>query len=71
VLDAQQTRGLEAIVHAKDVQLHRHMRGMVAAQEVGQVHYALRLRCRHCRHHVVELRHISAHAGNLPTEISE
>jgi hypothetical protein len=47
------------------------MRRMLAAEIIGEVDHARRLRRDHCRHHVVELADIAAHHLHLLSEIAE
>jgi hypothetical protein len=71
MLDAQQARGFETIVHAQDVQPQRDVRGMSAADQVGKIDDALRLGGGHGGHHVVELREVSPDRGDLRAEIGK
>src|SRR6266581_4513054 len=63
-LDAGQARGLEAVVHAEDVEAHDLVRvALAGAETVGEVDEALGLHVEHGPHHVLELRDVPADDG--------
>ena len=66
------TGRLEAIIHAQDVQLHGEMgRVVAAAQQIGQVHDAVRLGVHDGRNHVLKLHDVAAHDLYLVSEFAE
>ena len=63
---SQQTRRLEAVVHAKNVQLHVQVGvGLPATQQVGQVYHAIGLGHGNRVNHVLELGNITANNPDM------
>ena len=68
-VDPAQARRLEAIVHADDVELGRDMRGVLAAEKIGEIDDARRFRGDGDRHDIVELRDVAAHDPDSVAEL--
>ena len=71
-LDAGQARGLEAVVHAEDVEAHDLVRiALAGAETVGEVDEALRLDVEHRAHDVLELRDVAPDHGGADRHAGE